>query len=372
LAVSPQRPTLTQPPARRLGTGQRRSLALAVALTVAAGLCQVSAAGPAVRFVVAGADLASLAALVGESIESVGERLGPGATGMLQSTLGNLPELFVGVFALRSGLLELVRAALVGSILGNSLLVLGIAFLAGGLRHGPQRFDPDEPRLYGTLLLLAAAALAVPTLASRLDTPAAHHSGALSDVCAAVLLAVYACTIPVTLRRSRSDPSPAARSAATSPSGAASPAGSLVLLLVASAGAAAASDWFVAAVRPATHALGLSQAFTGLVVVALASNAVENAVGIRFALRAKPAYALSTTLASPLQVALLLTPALVLVSNAIAPTPLTLVFPPLLVAAIGLSAVVVVVVVYDGEYTWIEGAALVALYVMVAAAFWWG
>ena len=213
-------------------------------------------------------------------------------------------------------------------------------------------------------------ALLVPTLAHQLDTPAARHATALSDICAVVLIVVYACSIPFVLRLTRG----------TEGSGGGVEAGtpavplrtSVGLLVVASAGAALVSDWFTGALEPASHSLGLNQVFTGLVVVALASNAVEHVVGIRFALKAKPAYALSTTLSSPLQVALLLTPALVLAGNFIGPTPLTLVFPPLLVAALAVSAVVVIAVVYDGEYTWIEGVALIALYVMLAAAFWWG
>jgi Ca2+:H+ antiporter len=137
-------------------------------------------------------------------------------------------------------------------------------------------------------------------------------------------------------------------------------------------GAAVAADWFVDPLQKATASIGISQTFTGLVVIAVASNAVENAVGVRFALRAKPEYAISTTLNSPLQVALLLTPVLVLLSNAVGPHRLTLVFPPLLVAALAISATVVTVIIYDGEYTWIEGVALIALYCILAAAFWWG
>jgi Ca2+:H+ antiporter len=147
---------------------------------------------------------------------------------------------------------------------------------------------------------------------------------------------------------------------------------SLTMLIVASGAAGLVSEWFVGALEPATRSLGLNQTFTGLVVVAIASNAVEHAVGVRFALKAKPAYALSATLSSPLQVALLLTPVLVLISNFDGPTPLTLVFPTLLVSSLAISAVVVITVIYDGEYTWIEGVALIGLYVMLAAGFWWG
>ena len=147
---------------------------------------------------------------------------------------------------------------------------------------------------------------------------------------------------------------------------------SIVILAAGSLGSALASDWFVQPLQAATRSLGLSETFTGLVVVAIASNAVEHVVGIRFALGAKPAYAISTTLSSPLQVALFLTPILVLISPAVGPSRLTLVFPPLLVAALGISALVVAVIIYDGEYTWIEGVALIALYCIIAAAFWWG
>lgn len=324
------------------------------------------------RFVVAGTALAALAAVVGQSIEQVGETLGPGPTGLLQSTLGNLPEFFVGLFALRHGLTGVVRAALVGSVLGNAVLVLGLAFIAGGLRHGTQRFSAEAPRLYSSLLLLVVAGLLVPTLASHLGTPAAAHAATLSNDVAVILLVVYALSVPYYLRLGRNG-NPQGDNENGQAKGSRSKLGrAVVMLVIASGGAALASEWFVDPLQQATHSLGLSQTFTGLVVVAIASNAVENAVGIRFALRAKPDYAISTTLSSPLQVALLLTPVLVLASPAIGPARLTLVFPPLLVAALGLSAVVVTAVVYDGEYTWIEGVALVALYCILAASFWWG
>ncbi len=132
------------------------------------------------------------------------------------------------------------------------------------------------------------------------------------------------------------------------------------------------SDWFVAALTPATRSLGISPMFTGLVIVALASNAVENAAGIRFAWKARPDFAISTILNSPLQITLLLTPVLVLISPLLGPAHLTLVFPPLLVVALAVAVVVVAIVVYDGEYSWLEGVALIALYVIVAAALWWG
>lgn len=355
-----------------IGRSQRIILGASILLTAVTGLMVATGAGAVARFIVAAFDLAALAALVGQCIDQVGERLGPGPTGLLQSTLGNLPELFVGIFALRSGLTEVVRFALIGSIMGNALLVLGLAFVAGGLRHGLQRFDAETPRLNASLLMLVVAALLVPTLASRLGTPAAAHAGTLSNFLAVILLVVYALSIPYYLRRT-SQPTAVTEPPEAGTDSEAWPLQlSVGLLAVASLGAAVASDWFVNPLEQATRQMGLSQAFTGLVVVALASNAVENVVGVRFAWKAKPEYAISTTLNSPLQVALLLTPVLVLLSRVVGPTKLTLVFPPLLVAALAISTVVVTAVIYDGEYTWIEGVALIGLYCLLVSAFWWG
>jgi Ca2+:H+ antiporter len=355
-------------------TSDRVTLVAAVVLTILAGVVTAVHADPVLRFVVAGLALAALAALIGQAIEQVGEQVGPSATGLLQSTLGNLPELFVSIFALKDGLTTVVQSALIGSVLANAVLVLGSAFIAGGLRHGTQRFDPEEPRLFASLLVLAVAALLVPTLADRLHTPAAAHISALSDACAIALLVVYVASVPFFLRDRRPKTEADAATPAEAPERAVSwpLRRSVFLLAVGSLGAAFASDWFVSALQPAIKTLGLSETFTGLVVVAIAANAVEHVVGIRFALKAKPEYAISTTLNSPLQVALLLTPVLVLLSRFVGPTQLNLVFPPLLVAALGVSVVAVALIIYDGEYTWIEGVALVALYCMVAAAFWWG
>lgn len=329
------------------------------------------------RFVVSALALGALTALVGEALEQVGRHLRAGATGLLQATLGNLPELLFSVFALRAGLTALVQAALIGSLLSNLLLVLGTAFIFGALRHGAQSFEPEAPRMTVALLTLAVGSLAVPTLASRLDTPAARHSVGLSEAVAAVLLVVYLASVPFWLRGG--PPGSAGRpTAKTVQATAAAPAGAWplplgILVLAGATGASAAvSDWFVGALEPATRSLGLSQGFTGLVVVAIASNAVEHAAGVRFAWKARPDYAISTILNSPLQIALLLIPFLVLVSPALGSAHLLLVFPPLLVGALAISTVAVGIVIYDGEYSWLEGVLLVALYAIVAAAFWWG
>src|SRR5213076_1432748 len=123
---------------------------------------------------------ALLAVIVGDATEQLGSRMGPGATGVLQSALGNLPELFVCIFALRAGLTTVVEAAVIGSILGNILLVLGLAFLVGGLRNGVQRFDSQRARVIAAMMLLAVVAMLLPSLAFELHTPAAAHERALS------------------------------------------------------------------------------------------------------------------------------------------------------------------------------------------------
>jgi len=319
-----------------------------------------------INFIVAGVALALLAALVGEGTDQVGSRLGSGATGVLQSALGNLPELFVGIFALRAGLITVVQTALLGSILGNSLLVLGLAFFVGGLRHGTQHFTSTVPRMIATLTLLAVAALAVPTLAHQLHTPAGSHEEVLSIACAIILLIVFIGSIPISLK--------GPTSIAKEPEDASSPAWpiwiAVVILIAAGIGSAFVSDWFVAALTPAITFLHISQAFTGLVIVALAGNAVENVVGVQFAARNKSDYAISVILNSSLQVALGLIPVLVLLSFFIGGSHLTLVMPPLLVAALAFTAILSTIITYDGESTWLEGLALIGLYGIVAISFW--
>src|SRR5260370_6322176 len=176
-------------------------IAGSLVLSVLAGILTLFRANSILIFVISGGALALFAALVGQATDQLSTRLGPGATGVLQSALGNFPELFVGIFALRAGLVSVVQAALVGSILGNSLFVLGLAFLVGGLRHGTQRFSSTAPRMIANLTLLAVAALIVPTLTFGLHTPAAGHEEGLSISSAGILLVVFIASIPFSLLR---------------------------------------------------------------------------------------------------------------------------------------------------------------------------
>ena len=319
-------------------------------------------------FLVSAVALATLATVVGQATEQLGNYMGPGATGVLQSAIGNLPELFVSFFALQAGLVTVVQFALVGSILANSLLVLGLAFVVGGIKNGTQKFMSESPRAIVMLMVLAVSALVFPTLAHSLHTPAEAHEEALSITSALVLLVLFIANIPLSLQGGplidaaqhdrREKPWSLSRV--------------IIVLSVAGIFAALISDWFVEALEPAIEALHISHAFAGLVVVAIAGNAVENVVGIQLAIKNKVDYAMSVIMNSSLQVALGLTPILVLLSYFFTPVALTLVLPPLLVLALALTALLSALVVYDGESNWLEGLALMGLYIIVAVSFWWG
>jgi Ca2+:H+ antiporter len=216
------------------------------------------------------------------------------------------------------------------------------------------------------MMLLAVAAMLVPSLASYVHTPASAHERTLSVVASIVLLAVFACSVPSSLRRTQND-TPDASSEPTWPL-------PIALSTLAATGVLAAfvSDWFVHALDPAIQNLHISQTFAGLVIVAIAGNAVENVVGIQLAARNRADYALSVILNSPLQIALVLAPALVLLSFVVGGAAFTLVFPPLLVTTLVASVIAVSFIIVDGESVWLEGAALLGLYAVISASFWWG
>lgn len=343
-------------------------IVLCAIATAVTGVLHLSGANAIATFSVAAVSLALLAMIVGDGTEQLGCRLGPGATGILQASLASLPELFVAIFALRAGLAHVVQSALIGSILGNSLLVLGLALFLGGIKNGTQRFNSEPPRMIATLMLLAVSALILPTLAKELHTPAEPHINKLDIAVAVILLIVFAASIYFSVR---GDPALASQQNEMG-----EPEWSLGLTLgvlaAAGAGAALVSDWFVEALQPAMAALGISEGFAGLVIVAIAGNSIENLIGIQLAWRNQTDYAISVILNSSLQIALGLFPILLLLSFVLGGSILTFVLPPLLIAALALSAIVSAVVVFDGESIWPEGLALIGLYSIIAAAFWWG
>jgi Ca2+:H+ antiporter len=341
---------------------ERLEIAIVAALVVVSALCHFAGLNDVLTFLVTAVTLAGLARTVGGATEQLGARLGSGGASVVQSALGNLPELFIALFALHDGLFNVVQAALVGSILANSVLVLGIAFIVGGLKNGLQKFDSDRARMVSTLAVLAAATMAIPSLANAFHAPAAAHAQTLSLICAGVLLVLFLLTLPSFLRSTPGEEHEPARWTTRLTGG---------VLLGAGIAAALTSDWFVTALTPAIHTLHMSEEFAGLVIVAIAGNAVENVVGVQLAARNRADFAVGVIVNSSLQVALALTPVLVFASLLFA-THLTLVFPTLLALVLLISTILGALVVNDGESTWQEGAVLVGFYVVIAASFWWG
>ena len=300
-----------QPPtgiAAVLGRTALVMIGLSVVGIVLTGALRFAGASDVIVFVVAAATLAGLAGLVGEGTDNLGGHFGPGATGVLQSALGNLPELFISIFALRDGLVVLTQTALIGSILGNSLLVLGLAFLLGGLKNGRQVFDAAPVRTIAIILVLAVGALAIPTISTAPGGPDSGHDVEISVFVSIVLLIVFVASIPYSLKGGQGASAIATRVEDAWPLKLA-----IGVLAAAGLGAAVVADWFVAALQPAMATLGWSEAFVGLVVVALAGNAVENVVGVQQAMRNRTDLSISLIQNSSLQVALALTPVLVLV-----------------------------------------------------------
>jgi Ca2+:H+ antiporter len=343
-------------------TGRRRALLAAIgAAALAAGALHYAAAPALLAFAVAALALAGLAWVMSFATEEVGERFGPEVTGVLQSTLGNLPEFFVVIFALTSGEVVVAQFTILGSIFANALLVLGFVIVVGA-RHaddGLMRFSARLPNDTATLLLLAGFIIVLVAMSSLTHDRASDDIVTISAIASVLVLAVYSSWMTGYLRGGATGADgDAARSSI--PLRAA-----VVLLALASVGSAFVSDWFVAGLRPTIDQLGLSAEFAGLVIVAIAGNAVEHATGVVLAAKGQSDLAISVVKNSVAQVAAFLAPALVLVSLLFAHR-LTYAFPPLYVAALFVTILSIWQVTGDGEAAAFEGAALIATYVILA------
>jgi Ca2+:H+ antiporter len=333
------------------------------ALTAVAGVLSYAGTSPTAVFVLSGAALGGLAWLIGVATESVGVRFGPAVTGALQSTLGNLPELFIVLFALSAGELVVAQTSILGSLFANALLVLGLAIVAGSRRasDGQMRFRRRLPNDTATLLLLALSAIALLGLSDRLGDRASQHQVEISVVGAICLLGVYGAWLWSYLRSERG-----VEPAVEEPAHGAMPfAGGIVTLAVAGVAAAFVSDWFVDSLDSAIETLHISRAFTGIVIVGIAGNAVENVVGITLAARGRSDLAISVVKNSVAQVAAFLYPALVLVSLLFTER-LTFVLNPVYIGALAVTALAVWQITGDGEAYAFEGLALVAIYTVLA------
>jgi Ca2+:H+ antiporter len=344
-----------------LSSLERAVLALTAVFTAVAGVADYAGWTALLAFGLATVALAGLAWTVSFSTEQVGQRFGPAATGLLQATVANLPELFVVIFALDAGEVVVAQTSILGSLFANALLVLGLVIVVGSRREPDRvmRFHPRLPNDTATLLLTTVFIIVLVGLSLASHDPASRHVSAISAIAAGCLLAVYlAWVIPYV--RSGGQPQLATPGAARLTLGA-----SLVLLVLAGVGAAFVSDWFIHSLRPTIERLDLSQAFAGLVIVAIAGNAVEHVVGIVLAAKGEYELAIAVVKNSVAQIAAFLFPLVVLASLPFA-TSLTFSLAPVYIGALLLMAIAVWQITGDGEATPFEGWALIALYVILA------
>jgi len=319
-------------------------------------------------FVTSALAVIPLAGLMGEATEALAERTGPRLGGLLNATLGNAAELIITVFAIRAGLLELVKASIIGSILSNLLLVLGFSILVGGIKNGLQKFDRGHAGLDATMTILVVIAISVPSIFNTAIEPNTTRVEELSLTTAAAMLVIYGLSILYALRRPREEagPGPMVKLTHTGPRW--SLRLSFGVLAASTAAIALMSEFLVGAVEPVTATLGLSEFFVGIILIPIIGNVAEHLVAVQAAFKDQMDLALSIALGSSLQIALFVAPVLVFLSLLLG-HPLTLEFNGFELIALTASAIIAALVSLDGESNWLEGAMLLAVYVILGLAF---
>ncbi len=320
------------------------------------------------------------AAAMSSATEQLSARSGPGVAGFLNVTFGNAPELIIAFFALLDGLQEVVKASLVGSVIGNSLLVLGAAMLVGGRGRTRQRFDRTAAQNHSGLLLVTVSAMVLPAvlvlvLGEGLPSIGVerHSFGArvehLSIAISVVMIAIYFAGLLFSLRTHRDIFSPRDAEGAGPPTW--SLQRSVVTLAVAGVFVGVMSEILVGSIEHASHDIGLSQFFVGAFVVAIAGNAAEHWVAITAAAKDKMDLAVNIAMGSSAQIGLFVAPVLVLLSFAFGPAPMALVFNGYELAALILAVLISTTLISDGESTWFEGVQLLGVYVLLGVVFYY-
>ena len=328
-------------------------------------------------FFVAALGIVPTAALMGLATEELAARSGPGIGGLLNVTFGNAPELIIALFALEAGLQEVVKASLVGSILGNILLVLGVAMVVGGLGRDRQRFDRTAAQVQSAMLFLAAAALVMPAIFELVEgkglpgvTEVRVEYGStietLSLLVACVLIVTYVIGLFFSLRTHRDIFNPSYEHEDTLGW---SVRRCVILLAIAGAAVGLMSEILVGSITEASESIGISEFFVGVIVVAIVGNAAEHWVAILVAFKDKMDLAVNIAVGSSAQIALFVAPVLVLVSFVLGPSPMPLVFNGFELGAVLLAVLIANYVTSEGESTWFEGVQLLAVYVILALAF---
>ncbi|MCA1954158.1 MAG: calcium/proton exchanger [Anaerolinea sp.] len=319
-------------------------------------------------FILSAVGVIPMAGYIGEATEALAERTGPRIGGLLNATLGNAAELIITLVAIQAGYLELVKASITGSIIGNLLLVMGAAMVLGGIKNGVQKFDRRQANNYAVLMTLSILALVVPSFFSHSIGP--DHSPrveALSLGVAAVMILLYALGLFYSFKAQNSpvthEPAEEAIHAKGWPLWQA-----LVVLALSTLGVVVLSELLVGAVEHVTEGLGLSEFFLGIILIPIVGNVAEHLVAVQVALRNKMELSVEIALSSSLQVALFVAPVLVFISLAMG-NPLTLIFNPFELVALGAGVLVAALVSNDGESNWIEGVSLLAVYLILGIAF---
>jgi len=335
---------------------------LAVPLSLAAAWTQQS---PSLVFALAAAAIIPLAGYMGEATEHLASRSGPAVGGLLNATFGNAAELIIAIVALRAGLIELVKASIMGSILGNLLLIMGLSIVAGSLKKPIITFNRTASGAAASMLALAVLALAIPALFHSLHPAAdALEELHLSEAVAVILVVTYLFSLLFSLKTHRrllaGDPHPVVGQVWSRPV-------ALSVLTLATLGVAVESEMLVGAVEPMTQALGLSHAFVGLILIPIVGNAAEHSAAVMVARKGNMDLAFQIALGSSTQIALLVAPLLIL-AGIVLGTGMDLVFEPFQVILLGLATAVVAMITQDGETHWFEGVQLLAVYAMIAVA----
>jgi Ca2+:H+ antiporter len=324
-------------------------------------------ASPILVFLLACVGLIPLAEQMGTATEILAARTGPRVGGLLNATLGNAAELIITLVAIREGYLELAKASITGSIIGNLLLVLGLSLLVGGIRNGPQRFSTETAGRYATLLALAVVALSVPSLFGQsIGAPGDIRVEYLSLGVAAAMMLIYILSLVYSLGdRSGIIPTPV-EVEPTHTTGTLK--GALIRLGLATAGVVVLSEILVGVIEPVIAASGVSEFFLGIILVPVIGNVAEHFVAVDVAVRNHLELSLEVALGSSLQIALLVAPFLVFASLGMG-HPLNLVFNTFEVISVIAGVGVVALIAADGRSNWLEGSVLVAVYAILAWAF---
>jgi Ca2+:H+ antiporter len=377
-------PEPTSTPSRRRLLGPDSWPYLLSPLIPAAVIADRANASATLVFFLAAIALIPPAAMMGRATEELAERSGNVVGGLLNVTFGNAPELIIALFALGKGLHEVVKASLIGSILGNVLLVMGAAMLVGGLTghrtRGVQKFGQTAASVQSTMLLLAVAALIMPGVFALVEGDGLPHPGDarvnygstlehLSLVVAIVLIFSYAAGLLFSLRTHSALFNPHEEESHIEGRGEWSTRRSVLALAGSGALVGLLSEILVGSIEDASHAIGLSEFFIGAIVVAIVGNAAEHWVAVLVAYKNKMSLAVNIAIGSSAQVALFVAPVLVLVSFVLGPTPMPLVFNGLELAAVTVAAIIANQVTQEGESTWYEGLQLLLVYVVVAVTF---